>query len=273
MLEQRLRQAPGPASLLPAAEIVAPLSDDAQRKQDAIPDGISSLATAIANLASPSSRLAILACWTRRRLLAASKLEIGQPDALLDESWLTVAAATRADLARLEAIQLEAESLMLAWSNSPGDPWQKTLVAENLNRRDTPHLKAENESPLGLVTRPFVAAYGIDSAWTGDKVAAGMIDAYSEAIPMPQRTSAAAFGFNAPAARPPQAILLAVPPAPRQRLENELVQQIVAETRQLAHARTARIEELGDLQALTPTAWLQSSGPNRFHLDPYPTFV
>jgi hypothetical protein len=273
MLEQRLRHAPEPASLPLATELVAPLSDYAQRTQDAIPDGISSLATAIANLASPNSRLAILACWTRRRLLAVSKLEIEQPDALLDESWLTVTAATRADLARLEALQLETESSLIAWSNSPGDPWQKALVAENLNRRDTPHEKAKDESALGLITRPFVAAYGVDAAWTGDRVAAGMIDAYSEAIPMPQRTSTAAFGFNAPAARPPQAILLAVPPAPRQRLESALVQQIVAETRQLAHARTAGIEELGDLQALTPTAWLQSSGPNRFHLDPYPTFA
>ncbi len=273
VLEQRLRLAPDPTSLPSAAELARPLSDDAQRKLDAIPDGIPSLATAIANLASPNGRLAILACWTRSRLLAVSKLEIGQPDTLLDESWLTVTAATRAELARLEAIQLEIEPPLIAWSSSPGDPWQKTLVAENLTRRDTPHEKRADESVLGLVTRPFVAGYGVDDAWTGDRVAAGMIDAFGEAIPMPQRTSTAAFGFNAPAARPPQAILLAVPPTPRQRLENALLHRIVAETRQLAHARVARVEELGDLQALAPTTWLPMSGPNRFHLDPYPTLA
>jgi hypothetical protein len=99
-----------------------------------------------------------------------------------------------------------------------------------------------------------------------------MIDAFSEAIPVPQRTSTAAFGFNAPAARAAQAILLAVPPRPRQRLDSEVVQQIVAETRQLAHARTARIEDLGELQSLTPTMWLQSSGDNQVHLEPYLLF-
>ena len=89
---------------------------------------------------------------------------------------------------------------------------------------------------------------------------------------MPQRTSTAAFGFNAPASRAPQAILLALPPQPRQRLDSQLVQQIVAETRQLAHARTARIEDLGAFQSLTPTMWLQSSGENRVHLEPYLLF-
>jgi hypothetical protein len=89
---------------------------------------------------------------------------------------------------------------------------------------------------------------------------------------MPQRTTMTAFGFNAPAARAPQAILLAVPPRPRQRLDDELLWQIVAETRELAHARAARVEDLGDLQALTPTMWLQSSGPTRVRLEPWPLF-
>lgn len=273
ILEQRLRQAPAPASLASAIELLAPLPDHEQRKQDAIPDGIPSLAQAIANLASPNSRLTILGCWTSKRLLKATKLQVDQVDDALDESWLTVTAAARADLARLEAIQLEIDPSLAAWSNSPGDPWQKVLVAENLVRRDTPHEKEQDESTLGLITSRFVATYGVPGAWTGDRVAAGMIDAFSEAIPMPQRTSTVAFGFNAPAARAPQAILLAVPPAPRQRLDNALVQQIVAETRQLAHARSVRMEDLGDLQALTPTIWLQSSGPNRFYLEPYPAIV
>ena len=139
-------------------------------------------------------------------------------------------------------------------------------MKENLKKR-----AAASALQMSLNER-FVAAYGSADTWAGDKVAVGLIDTFGEAIPMPQRSTMAAFGFNAPAARAPQAILLAVPPQLRQRLEDDLVQHIVAETRELAHARTAHVEDLGDLQALTPTMWLQSSGPQRIRLEPYPLF-
>ena len=174
-------------------------------------------------------------------------------------------AATHANLARLEALQLEMDLPLDAWSSSPGDPWQRAPIQDNLARR-------EATSPLGLQMPRFVAAYGSADAWLGQQVAVGLIDAFGEAIPMPQRSTLTAFGFNAPAARAPQAILLAVPPRQRQRLDSDLLWEIVAETRELAHARTARIEDLGDLQALTPTMWLQSSGPTRVRLEAWPLF-
>lgn len=272
VLQKRLDDAPKPEGLPSAAEIGSPLDDHEARKKKAAPDGIPTLAQAIAGLASPNSKLAILAGWTRDRLVADSRLVVDHAEQSLDETWLTVVATTRANLARLEALQLEMNAPLATWSSSPGDPWQQKLVAQNLATRDTPHEKQTGESALGLRTQRFTAAYGTAEAWAGEMVAVGMIDAFSEAIPMPQRTSSAAFGFNAPAARAPQAILLAVPPAPRQRLDPGLVQQIVAETRQLAHARTARIEDLGAFQSLTPTMWLQSSGKSRVHLEPYPLF-
>jgi hypothetical protein len=267
-----LDDAPKPAELAPVTAISSPLLDHKERKQTGIPDGIPTLARAIAALASPNTKLAILACWTRDALIANSELVVDQAESTLDETWLTVVAATRANLARLEALQLETSTPFAAWSSSPEDPWQMKLVEENLARRDTQHEKLPGESPLGLRSRRFTAAYGTPAAWSGDKVAAGMIDAFNEAIPMPQRTSTAAFGFNAPAARAAQAILLAVPPRPRLRLDHQLVQQIVAETRQLAQARAARIEDLGPFLSLTPTMWLQSSGDNRVHLETGPVF-
>jgi len=279
VLKKRLDDAPKPAELNSEIEIGSPLISQEnpllnyeKRKQNNLPDGIPTLAQAIANLASPNSKLAILACWTRDILIASNKLVVDRAEEALDETWLTVVAPTRANLARLEALQLKMNLPLTAWSSSPDDPWQQKLVAKNREMRDTPHEKQEGESALGLRTQRFTAAYGTAEAWAGEKVAVGMIDAFSEAIPMPQRTSTVAFGFNAPAARAPQAILLAVPPKPRQRLDNALVQQIVAETRQLAHARTARMEDLGEFQSLTPTMWLQSSGPIRVHLEPYPLF-
>ena len=100
-----------------------------------------------------------------------------------------------------------------------------------------------------------------------DAVAVGLIDAFSEAIPLPQRQTTAAFGFNAPAARAPQAILLAVPPRPRQRLDTDLFDTHRGRNAPTAQARMARLEDLGALQALTPTAWIQSTGPTRMRLE------
>jgi hypothetical protein len=271
-LLQGLPPSPVATDLALLAQTVADLLQKRLNDAPVAPTGISALGQAIATLAAPNARLAILACWARDGLLAASNVQIGQVESALDEQWLTVVAATRANLARLEALQLELATPLTAWSSSPGDPWQQQLVAENLRNRDTPHERHVDESVLGLRAQRLVATYGATDAWAGDKVAVGLIDAFSEAIPMPQRTSSAAIGFNAPSARAPQAILLAVPPRPRQRLDVALVQQIVEKTRQLAHARMARSEDLGAWQALTPTLWLPTSGPRRAYLEPYPLF-
>jgi hypothetical protein len=267
-LAERLALAPLPAELALATEIGTPLPDQQLRKQNNVPDGIPTLAQAIASLAAPSARLAVLACWPQATLAGHTGVDTGQPDAALEETWLTVVAATRAPLARLEALQLEMDPPLASWTNSPGDPWRTgagNVVQQNLQQRSTA------AAPQMSFPR-FVAAYGSPGAWQGDKVAVGLIDAFSEALPMPQRSTATAFGFNAPAARAPQAILLAVPPKRRQRLDPEGLLQILEETRALAKARTARPEDLGEYQALTST-WFQSSGPVRFWPEGGPLFV
>ena len=269
-LQDRLAALPTPVDLVPSAQIGEPLPDHADRKRDRRPDGVPTLAEAIANLASPQGKLTILACWPQATLLANTNLDTQQPELTLDETWLTVVAAVRQPLARLEALQLELDPPLTAWSSSLGDPWhtgETNIVQENLQTRATASVVA-----MSLNNR-FVTAYGNATTWAGEMVAVGLIDSFSEAIPMPQRSTTVAFGFNAPAARAPQSILLAVPPRPRQQLDDNLVLQIVVETRELAHARTAHVEDLGVLQALTPTLWLQSFGPNRVRLEPDPLFT
>ncbi len=272
VLDKRLEDAVQPGDLITPEQIGAPLDKHKDLKQKNIPDGVPTLARALANLAAPNAKLALLAFWPRDLLMNRSGIGPEQADPNLDESWLTVAAAVRPNLARLEAIQLELAEPLEAWSSSPGDPWQRTLVQENLYRRDGKTPPRENESPLGLKTDGFTAAYGTAGAWAGDSVAVGLVDAFSEAVPMPHRTTMTAFGFNAPAARAPQAILLAVPPRPRQRLDEEVLLQICIETRRLAHARLAHAEDLGAFQALTPTMLLQVNGPVRAWLEPWPLF-
>ena len=269
VLEERLKAAPAPADLAPAEQISAPLADHEQRKSLAQPDGVPSLAQAMARLALPQGKLAILACWPQATLLNSTGLNIGQNDAALDESWLTIVAAVRPPLARLEALQLELALPLSAWTSAPGDPWrtgQQQVIQANLQKR-----AAGSALDMTLNER-FAVAYGSDTAFAAESVAVALIDSFNEAVPMPQRSTMTAFGFNAPAARAPQAILLAVPPRLRQQLDHTLLQQIVAETRELAYARSIRIEDLGEWQALAPSMWLQSSGAQRVWLEPYPLF-
>ncbi len=265
-LQERLDAAPQPADLAGAAELAVPLEDHEKRKRDQHPDGVPTLAGALADLALPDGALGITATWRRDTLLQDTLLDVGATEEL-DESWLTVVAPVRPALARLEALQLGLDAPLSAWSSSPGDPFRTALVERNLAARE-----AGRVTDMELRER-FVAAYGTPGAWTGERVAVGLVDSFSESVPMPQRSTSTAFGFNAPAARAPQAILLAVPPVPRQRIEEDLLLQILVETRELAHARTARLEDLGDLHSLVPTIWLQSSGPSRVHLEPYPLFT
>ena len=67
-----------------------------------------------------------------------------------------------------------------------------------------------------------------------------------------------AFGFNAPGARPPQAVLLAVPPTDDTPLDVPLIREILAETRLLARTRAVRGRDLGRIGALLPSAFVRA---------------
>jgi hypothetical protein len=97
------------------------------------------LARGLAELASPDGKLTITARWDTDDLIAASSVDVDAVEvgADLDDRWLSVTAAVRPSLSRLEALQLEARVLdrfepLSAWSSAPGDPWQTTLVAQNV---------------------------------------------------------------------------------------------------------------------------------------------
>jgi hypothetical protein len=143
-----------------------------------------------------------------------------------DEEWLSVTAAVRTNLARLDAHQLAAASPFVPHVNRPDDPWQTDAA-----------------DPRALVA--VYATAGLDPSTTGSTIAASVVDRLDEVIPDAEQIAGAAFGFDAPAARAPQAVLLAVPPVDGQALDAALLAQIVAETRDLAHARMARPVDFG----------------------------
>jgi hypothetical protein len=160
----------------------------------------------------------------------------------LDDTWLTVAAAVRPALARLESHQLTAAQPFAAWANRTADPWQTSAQD----------------------ARPLVAIYAdpaLNPGAAGALVAAAALDQFDEVIPAADQRTGAAFGFDAPAARAQQAILLAVPPSTAPPLDQATLAQILVETRELAHARMARPVDLdSQFWGLAPTCLLPAAG-------------
>lgn len=169
--------------------------------------------------------------------LAAEPAEVdGRPR--LDRTWLELVAAVRPPLARIEAHQADAvmsgrPPLSAATSHS-GDPWLEGVPAPSPSD-DDPRL---------------VVAYGTDIRVGSGEVAIGLIDGWAEIIPLPEHAASAAFHFNAPGSRAPQALLLAVTPDPGEPLTVSTIASIVGETRLGAHARMARREDLANLDLL-----------------------
>lgn len=254
-LQNRLKAAPAPGAVPGARENKQPLS------------------RSIAELAAPEGQLAILSKIDSVTLTAKSRVVTAGVDARLGEDWLAITAAVRPALARLEALQLEAQldgdfAGFESWSSAPQDHWQTQAVALWEQRRQ---VQGEN---VPLVLPRFVSAFtagNVFGAGAGP-LAVGLVDSWGEAIPRTRHTSTAAFGFNAPIARAPQAILLAVPPdlesgagAPFDTIQ---LVQILDETRQLAHARAVRFEDLGEYLAAVPSTMFQGTEPSGVRLDP-----
>jgi hypothetical protein len=214
----------------------------------------SGLVDALVALVSPTGQLAI-----------TSRLPAGQLPALastadLDAEWLTVVAAVRDRLATLEAHQLAASTganagvAFTAWSNKAADPWQQDAT----DGRRLVVAYAAAGLALGTGAPASSDPASIDPA---NMVALAAVDRFAEVVPGEQQSTGAAFGFDAPASRAPQAILLAVPPDTNAGLSPDTLVQIIAETRDMARARMARPGDLSDqLHGLLPSALLPASG-------------
>ena len=98
-----------------------------------------------------------------------------------------------------------------------------------------------------------------------DKPIAGLfVDSWTEVIPSTEHTAGLTFHFDAPGARPPQAVVLAVHPAlDPQRWDLETLLATVAETRSLAKLRTLSLKEVEGFAGLLPALYL----PNNYTRD------
>jgi hypothetical protein len=118
-----------------------------------------------------------------------------------------------------------------------------------------------------------VAAFGPagvlnPSADPAATVALGLLDSFGETVPASEHPTGVAFHFDAPGARAPQAILVAVPPAVDVQLDTGALAGIVAETRELAHARMAIPADLDAYAAALPLTLLPADPPAGVRLEP-----
>ncbi|MFO1415282.1 MAG: hypothetical protein U1F10_15535 [Burkholderiales bacterium] len=252
-LSARLALAPTPADRLLAARWQLPGDDTAAATlgariaavQPAASGDTAALRRALRAL---SGHAALPVLPVVARALLPANLQVSAPldgRPALDRVWLEVAAAVRAPLARLEAHQyarqVEGAAPWAAWTTNPANPWQ----------------------PYGD-DAAVVTVYGPEGTPLDDpqaQVAVASIDRLAEAIPAREHATAAAFGFNAPKARAPQALLLAVPPDLDAPLDAEALVAIVDETRMLARARAALPDTLRALDLALPMPVLLATGP------------
>ena len=94
-----------------------------------------------------------------------------------------------------------------------------------------------------------------DLSGSGDLVAGLAIDEWVEVIPDTTAVTGLAFHQDAPAAAPPQSLLLAVPPDAQATWSLDALEATLLETLELAKLRLVDIDALGDGGGLTPAAW------------------
>ena len=224
------------------------------------------IARALSDLVAPGGGMPVFAHLRRTQLAstpgAAAAMAVEPREAMplagnpgaggnrLDRTWLATIAAVRAAAARVESYQLEATlkswPALSAWTNWPNNPWQLNVVRPS---------RASNPPLPGLVVT-YAPAHTLDD--DNAELAVALLDSWTETVPSQQQSITAAFGFNAPASRPPQAILLAVPPVDNAPLDSATLLDILAETRDLVHARMATPRDLHALAAALPLTTVPS---------------
>lgn len=191
---------------------------------------------ATADAAALSERIRVLlAPVTGLPLICKGTLPATVITPALDRDWLEVVAAVRPALARLEAHQL-----LHPWPGAVDDParlWTKPEQGEH---------------------RLVIYGPGLQS---DDPVAIALLDDWAETVPSDQHTTFAAFGFDAPRARAPQAVLLAVPSDEQVPLAPDALPGIVLATRELARARMAHPDQLDAWSMAVPTSMILAAGP------------
>jgi hypothetical protein len=172
--------------------------------------------------------------------------------------WLHRSALVRPDLDPLCGLLLHAEAggadvagqvAVAQLPHRPGARWCELPFGQ------------EGPPPAGTVGLAVLAPSGFNPA---RPVAGLAVDAWPEVIPAPEHTAGVTFHYDAPGARPPQAVVLAVHPLPDPtRWDLDTLLDTVNETAELAQLRTLSLKEIEGFAGLLPALYL----PNNYTRD------
>lgn len=189
----------------------------------------------------------------------ADRMALLGDDDLAALTWLPQVAAVRPGTEALSSILTAAELL------SP------TGTAAKMDVIQLPHVPGQRWTALPLSNPPTAVQTAIASVGNFDptRPTAGLVvDAWNELIPSTTETTGISFHYDAPGARAPQSVILAVPPdLAAKTWDFDTLLNTVLETANLARLRGVGPKEIGLLGGLLPAVYL----PNNFTKDVVPS--
>ena len=174
-------------------------------------------------------------------------------DDLAPSTWLDRMALVRPSVDRLARVASAAEVL------------RSDVSAGDLVVTQRPHTPGERWVALPFGPTLPLAELAIVTCWSGAvsftaPLAGLFIDAWHETVPNADETTGVAFHFDAPGARPPQAILVAVPPAAETPAWSvDALLDTVVEAHDLARIRAVGPRQLEWLGTMLPAIYLPDS--------------
>jgi hypothetical protein len=121
-------------------------------------------------------------------------------------------------------------------------------------------LPATNSGPPVLPPGKLSLVAHLPQAFDPAQAFAGLVfDEWVELVPANEVTTGVSFNYDAPGARPPQTVLLAVAPPEPKRWQIETLERILLETLELAQLRAVDPQSLGDdplLQRVLPALYV-----------------
>ncbi len=169
-------------------------------------------------------------------------------DPLVPAAWLAQHALVRPSAARLSTVLSGAEAL------------GRDIGADQLEVAQLPHAPGERwialpgERPAGALGLVVHTPGGLRPA---EPVAAWVVDAWQDVVPNATETTGVSFHYDAPGARAPQTLLLAVPPsAVTSNWSLEMLAASVREALALAGMRGVQIDQLAAVPRFLPATYL-----------------
>jgi hypothetical protein len=123
-------------------------------------------------------------------------------------------------------------------------------------------LPAPNGGPPELPPGKLSLVAHLPQAFVAAPLAGLVFDEWVELVPATEVTTGVSFNYDAPGARPPQTVLLAVAPPGSQRWKVETIEQVLLETLQLARLRAVDPQALGGdplLQRALPALYVSAN--------------